>query len=323
MLPAMTTLTLGSTWTAARARAVDQIAGDDGVVVGAAVDHRDSLSVALRRRGLPDPRPEELTALKVRVARELAPKASVILLDAEFSAAQALAAGAIPRSTGLVVPLEAQGYGDVADIRRTSFLPGWDPQKAAALGACGCKLLLPYRPDVPEQSRRQDAVVEQAIAACRQAGVALVLEPIVYQREGEDLLPERFSELVIETAQRLSAFGPEILKLQYPGSAAACVDLDRACGPDVPWVLLGGGADADALIGQIDEACSAGASGFIVGRTLFDPGLVAAADASVRALREESVPMFARMAAAARRHARPWRERVGAIPAPPLGWYRS
>jgi tagatose 1,6-diphosphate aldolase len=323
MLVGMTTPTGGSTWTAARARAVDLIAGDDGVVVGAAVDHRDSLSVALRRRGLPDPSPEELTELKVRIARELAPAASVILLDAEFSAAQALAADAIPRSTGLVVPLEAQGYGDVADIRRTSFLPGWDAQKAAALGACGCKLLLPYRPDVPEQSRHQDAVVEQAVSACRQAGVALVLEPIVYPRDGEDLLPERFSELVIETAERLSAFGPEILKLQYPGSAAACAGLDRACGPEVPWVLLGGGADADALIGQIDEACAAGASGFIVGRTLFDPGLVAAADASVRALREESVPMLARLAAVARRHARPWRERVGAIPAPPLGWYRG
>ncbi|HEY6757862.1 MAG TPA: hypothetical protein VI318_00150 [Baekduia sp.] len=319
----MTTLTGASTWTAARARAVDQIAGDDGVVVGAAVDHRDSLSVALRRRGLPDPSPEQLTELKVRVARELAPVASVILLDAEFSAAQALAAGAVPRSTGLVVPLEAQGYGDGGDVRRTSFLPGWDPAKAAALGACGCKLLLPYRPDVPEQRGHQDAVVEEAVAACRAAGVALVLEPIVYARDGEDLLPERFSELVVETARRLSALGPEILKLQYPGSAAACADLDRACGPDVPWVLLGGGADAGALTAQIEEACAAGASGFIVGRTVFDPGLVAGTDASVRALREESVPMFARLAAAAREHARPWRERVGAIPVPPLGWYRG
>jgi tagatose-1,6-bisphosphate aldolase len=320
MLPAMSS---GSTWTASRARAVDQIAGDDGVVVGAAVDHRDSLSVALRRRGLPDPSPEELTELKVRVASVLAPSASVVLLDAEFSAAQALAAGAVPRHTGLVVPLEAQGYGDGGDIRRTSLLPGWDPQKAAVLGACGCKLLLPYRPDVPEQRGHQDEVVEQVVGACRRAGMALVLEPIVYPRDGEDLSPERFSELVTETAAQLARFHPEILKLQYPGSAAACADVDRACGPEVPWVLLGGGADAEILIGQIEEACAAGASGFVVGRTLFDPGLVADAEASVRALREQSVPMFARMAAAARRHARPWRERVGAIAAPKLGWYRD
>jgi tagatose 1,6-diphosphate aldolase len=219
--------------------------------------------------------------------------------------------------------LEAQGYGDGGDIRRTSLLPGWDPQKAAVLGACGCKLLLPYRPDVPEQRGHQDEVVERVVAACRRAGVALVLEPIVYPRDGEELSPERFSELVTETAAQLARFHPEILKMQYPGSAAACADVDRACGPEVPWVLLGGGADAEILIGQIEEACAAGASGFVVGRTLFDPGLVADAEASVRALREQSVPMFARMAAAARRHARPWRERVGAIPAPKLGWYRD
>jgi tagatose-1,6-bisphosphate aldolase len=319
----MTTLSAASPWTAARARAVDALAGDDGVVVGVAVDHRDSMSVALRRRGLPDPTPDELTTLKLRVARVLAPAASVVLLDAEFAAAQALAAGAVPRSTGLVVPLEAQGYGDGGDVRRTSFLPGWDAQKAAALGACGCKLLLPYRPDVDEQREHQDEVVAQAVGACRRAGIALVLEPIVYPLEGEEPAGDRFAELVVETARRLSALGPEILKLQYPGSAAACAEVDAACGPEVPWVLLGGGADADVLVGQIEDACGAGASGFIVGRTLFDPGLVADPDASVQALRQQSVPMFARLAAAARRHARPWRERVGEIPVPPLGWYRD
>jgi tagatose 1,6-diphosphate aldolase len=312
-----------SPWTPAQARAVDQLAGDDGIVVGVAVDHRDSMSVALRKRGLPEPSPDQLTALKLRVASVLAPAATVLLLDAEFSAAQALAAGAVPRATGLVVPLEAQGYGDGGDVRRTSFLPGWDPQKAAALGACGCKLLLPYRPDRPEQAAHQDDVVAEAVAACRAAGVALVLEPIVYPLAGEDLDRERFTELVIETAGRLAQLRPEILKLQYAGSAEACREVDAACGPDVPWVLLGGGADADVLVGQIEDACRAGASGFIVGRTLFDPALVADPDASLRALREESLSMLDRLAAAAQASATSWRRRVGAIPAPPHGWYRD
>jgi tagatose-1,6-bisphosphate aldolase len=78
-----------------------------------------------------------LTALKMRVASVLAPAASVILVDAEHSAAQGLAAGAVPRDTALVVPLEAQGYGDRDDSRQTSFLPGWTPQRAAAFGAAG------------------------------------------------------------------------------------------------------------------------------------------------------------------------------------------
>jgi tagatose-1,6-bisphosphate aldolase len=281
------------------------------------------MTVAMRARGLADPAPWDLTALKLRVAEVLSPAASVMLLDAEYSAAQALAAGAIPGDTALVVPLEAQGYGDGGSIRRTSFLPGWDPAHAAALGASGCKLLLPYRPDIPEQRGPQDDVVAEAAEACRRAGVALVLEPIVYARPDEELPSGRFAELVVETATHLAALRPEILKLQYPGSLQACGDVDRACGPEVPWVLLGGGADAGALEQQIADACASGASGFIVGRTLFDAGLVADAAESEAALREVSVPMFERLAEVARRHASPWRERIGAVPVPPHEWYRG
>lgn len=313
--------TVGRGWTAARVRAVDEIAGADGVVVGVAADHRDSMTVAMRRRGLPDPTPEQLTALKLRVATVLAPDASVVLLDAEYAAAQALAAGAIPGDTALVVPLEAQGYGDGGRLRRTSFLSGWDPARAAALGAAGCKLLLPYRPDVPAQRDAQERVVETAVATCRAAGVALVLEPIVYPLEDGELDDERFGELVVETAERLAALGPEMLKLQYPGSLVACDALDRACGPAVPWVLLGGGADEATLERQIAHACASGASGFIVGRTLFAPALVSDPAASEAALNEYAVPMLDRLARAARRHARPWRERIGPVPPPPIGWY--
>lgn len=312
-----------STWTAARARAVDLLAGPDGVVVGVACDHRDAMSVALRARGLGEPTAAGLTELKLRVARVLSPAASVLLLDAEFAAAQALAAGVVPRDTALVVPLEAQGYGDGGDLRRTSFLPGLTPQKLAVLGAAGCKLLLPYRPDLPEQHGPQDAVVAQAVAACRAAGVALLLEPIVYPQAGEELSPPRFAELVVAAAAALAELGPDVLKLQHPGSAEACHELDAACGAEVPWVLLGGGADPELLERQIEEACAAGASGFVVGRTLFDPGLAEDSAASEAALRAQSIPMFERFAAAARRTARPWRERIGEVPPPAPEWWRD
>jgi tagatose 1,6-diphosphate aldolase len=309
------------TWTPARARALDEIAGDDGIIVGAAVDHRDSLGVAMRKRGLPDPSPQQLTELKLRVARALAPAATVVLLDAEHSAAQALAAGALPGDTALVIPLEAQGYADAGDLRLTSFLPGWNAAKAAALGASGCKLLLPYRPDLPDQRGPQAQTAQAAADACRDAGIVLVLEPIVFAREGEELAPERFAELVVQTARQLREVDPGVLKLQYPGEGA-CGALDEACGPATPWVLLGGGADQATLEGQIQEACAAGASGFVVGRTLWDGALVADDAASRAYLRDTSRPYLERIGALARAHATPWRERVGAVPAPAADWYR-
>ena len=303
-----------SDWTPARARKLDEIAGPDGIIVGAAVDHRDSLKTALSLKGLPIS-DSGLSQLKLRIARALSPAATVFLLDAEHGAAQALAAGVLPGDVALVVPLEAQGYGDVAESPKTTFLPGWSPGKSALLGAAGCKLLLPYRADNLEQARRQDEVVVAAAEGCRAAGVALILEPIVYDE------PEagRFGELVVEGAARLSALGPDVLKVQYPGSAAACRALDTACGPNVPWVLLGGGADSSALEHQVAEASAAGASGFIVGRTLWDVALVLDVTEETELLTTTSLPLLERLGDVAREHATPWRTRVGEIAAPPAG----
>ncbi len=294
---------------AAEARALDQIAGSDGIIVGAAIDHRDAMAIELEKRGLRASL-DEVIALKLRVAAALAPAATVLLLDAEHSAKLALAGNLLPSDTALVVPLEAQGYGDSAAIRRTTFLPGWDASKAAVLGAAGCKLLLPYRADIPEQSVPQRALARVAIESCRKAGVALILEPIVYVRQGESLHPDRFSSLVITAAEELAALRPTVLKLQYPGTPAACKVLDRTCGPQVPWVLLGGGAPAEELKQQVVDACAAGASGFIVGRTLFGPALLPDVTSSNRALLETSLPLLENLGSLARKHARPWRQRL-------------
>ena len=210
--------------------------------------------------------------------------------------------------------------------RRSRRRPSWKAgrlQKARRLGASGAKLLLPYRADVPDQAARQEDVVRTAVAGCRDAGLALIVEPIVYRRDGEETAGGgRFAELVTDGARRLAALEPDVLKLQYPGSADACRALDEACGRAIPWVLLGGGASEDVIGGQIEDACRAGASGFIVGRTLFDAGLVVDPDESRRALLERSRPLLERLAAIAERLALPWRERVGALPQPQREWYR-
>ena len=60
------------------------------------------------------------------------------------------------------------------------------------------------------------------LSGCRAAGLALILEPIVYKREGEERAGgDRFAELVVEGARRLAALEPDVLKLQYPGRPRA------------------------------------------------------------------------------------------------------
>ena len=302
-------------WGPARARRLDELAGPDGVIVGAAVDHRDSLRVALAKVGRA-PTDEGLSELKLAIAKALSGAATVVLLDAEYSAAQALAAGVLPGDVALAVALEAQGYGDLDEKTETTFLENWTAGDAARLGASACKLLLPFRADIEVQAHRQEAVVREAVAACDRAGVALVLEPIVYDVSD----PGRFAELVVAGAERLAGLSPDILKVQYPGSADACRALDAACGPAVPWVLLGGGADESILGAQIADACQAGASGFIVGRTLWN-NVVRLEDPIARTteLYATSVPLLQRLATVARECATPWRSRVGVIAAPAAG----
>ena len=298
---------------AARARALDRISGADGVIVGAAMDHRDALRGLLAARGLEHVTREDVVRLKLRVCRALAPLATVVLIDQESGAEQALLDGALPGTTALAMPLEAQGYGALHEVAETTLLPDFGPPAARRLGAAAAKLLLPYRVDAPGQAVRQEAVVQRVVAACRTVGLALILEPIVYTRPDERRSADEFAELVIEGARRLGALDPDVLKLQHPGSAEACRLLDAAVPRHIPWVLLGGGATADALLGQVEEACRAGASGFVVGRTLFDAAVLDDEAASERVLAEESRPLLERLAALARRTATPWRVRAGSL----------
>jgi sulfofructosephosphate aldolase len=240
---------------------IERIASAHGAVCGLALDHRDSLRVAARRHGYPDDA-ASLRALKVELVRALARLASVVLLDVELG----LDAFTELEGTPLVVPLEAQGYESLGEGRITTLLGDVGPARAAALGAVGCKLLLPYRPDLADAARLQEEMVARVVAECRAADVLSIIEPIVY---GE--VPE-LGAAVAETARRLARLGPDVLKLQYPGSGRLCEVLTRACGA-VPWVLLGGGTDEDTFLTQLRDAMRGGARGYIVGRTAWDAAL--------------------------------------------------
>lgn len=255
---------------------IERIASPRGAVCGLALDHRDSLRVAARRHGYPEDA-TSLRALKVDLVRGLARLATVVLLDVELG----LDAFTELEGRPLVVPLEAQGYESLGEGRITTLLGDVDPERAAALGAIGCKLLLPYRPDLAETAQVQEEMVASVVADCRAAGVLSIIEPIVY---GE--VPE-LGAAVADTARRLARLGPDVLKLQYPGSARLCEALTRACGA-VPWVLLGGGTDEDSFLAQLHDAMRGGARGYIVGRTAWDAALVEDGNDQARAIAERA-----------------------------------
>ena len=273
---------------------IERIAGARGVVVGLAIDHRDSLRTAAVRRGLATD-PAGLRAFKADVVAALAGESTVVLLDDELGGD---AIARLPRGTALVMPLEEQGYESVGDGRVTTLLPDFPPARALERGAVACKLLLPYQPEHAEAARRQEEVTRRVREACSAAGLGLVLEPIVYGAEGAS-----FALCVIESARRLAKLGADVLKLQFPDGSpdagAACRAMTDACG-EIPWVLLGGGADARTFVAQLETAMVAGARGFIAGRTLWDAALVPDRRDRQRALTEVCLPLLREAAAVVR-----------------------
>ena len=124
--------------------------------------------------------------------------------------------------------------------------------------------------------------------------------------------------------ERLAGLGADILKVQYPtaadGSAEWCRRIDEACGP-TPWVLLGGGAAYEDFAEQVETACTAGASGFIVGRTAW-AGAVTTDDVERRRwLAEVGAPRLRAIRDRAAALARPFTARVPAPPAYPPNWF--
>ena len=259
-------------------RRLQQCSTPDGMFVVVALDHRDDL-----RRLLKPNEPEslsyaEMVAFKSDVVRVLAPVSSAVLLDPEFGAAQAIAAGSLPGNTGLMVTVEASGYTGEATNRRSSLLDEWSVNKISRMGASAVKMRLYYHPEARSVGK-QEALLDEVVDACRAADIPLFLEPLSYPLSGKakSLPSAEKRAVVIETARRLSPRGIDVLKAEFPLDGreeprrgeweAACRELTEAS--VVPWVLLSGGIPYKEFTRQTEIACRCGAGGVVVGRAVW------------------------------------------------------
>jgi tagatose 1,6-diphosphate aldolase len=112
-------------------------------------------------------------------------------------------------------------------------------------------------------------MVRAALEDCRRADLLCVMELMTYPLDDES--PEEFAarkeDLVVEGAVLLEECGSQVLKLEYPGSAAACRRVTDAL--SVPWAVLSAGVDHEAFCDQLRDAMGGGAQGFIAGRSLW------------------------------------------------------
>jgi tagatose-1,6-bisphosphate aldolase len=73
-----------------------------------AIDHRGALKRALNGKNPDKVSYQNVVDFKLDLCQAVAPFASAVLLDPEYGAAQAIAAGLLPGSKGLLVSMETE-----------------------------------------------------------------------------------------------------------------------------------------------------------------------------------------------------------------------
>ncbi len=321
----MTELSIG------KLRGLQQCASERGTFTCLALDHRQNLRRALHPADPSQVSDDDLTRFKLEVTRALADQATAVLLDPEYSAAQAVAEGAVPGKTGLVVAVEATGYTGDATARQSAILPGWSVRKARHMGASMIKLLVYYHPD-SSNAREIEALVQQVAAECTRQDLGLMLEPLSYSLEAGRKAPGSAEKryVVVETARRLVVPGVDVLKAEFPldpsevtdeaAWAAACADISAAS--PAPWILLSAAVAYEVYLRQVTIACQQGASGIAVGRAVWQEAVGLQGAERAQFLLTSARQRLARLTALCRALARPYQEFYTAPVLSPR-WYQA
>ena len=311
-------------------RGLDACSSSRGAFTVLALDHRQNLRKELRPSDPGSVTEAEMIEFKRAVVRALAGTGTGILLDPEIGVGPAIADGSLPGGAGLIVAVEATGYEGPSNARVSRVLPGWGVEQIKRLGASAAKLLVYYHPDAANAAD-QERLVASVAGACRDADLALFLEPLSFGLDGSRLAGEERRRVVVETARRLTAIGADVLKAEFPYDPGvtdearwreACAELDAAT--PLPWVLLSGGVDDETFERQVRVACEAGASGVLVGRSVWAEAAPLPPAERDAFLESTGRQRLARLAGLVDDVAAAWRPRWTAAlrpDAPGPGWY--
>lgn len=284
-----------------KARRLDSLSTEDGVIAALAIDQRKSLrqmiadSAGVPLEGISD---AQLGEFKSAVTGALTRHASAVLIDPEFGSE---AFSHRSENCGLLMTYECDGYENPRPNRMLALMPHLSVRRLRDLGASGVKILLSYTPFADAASNdEKKALIERVGHECDALDVPFFLEPVGYDPGGKD--PKSFEyaqqkpEIVIQSMEEFSKdiYKVDVLKVEFPVNAAfvegsgvyagrtaysredalECFRrADRAAGR--PYIYLSAGVSAQAFNESLRLAADAGArfSGVLCGRATWQDGV--------------------------------------------------
>ena len=326
--------------TVGKIRGLQQITTNNGIFVICAMDHRGSLKQMIDREQPENVGYSELVDRKLELCAALAPHASAILLDPDYGAAQCISGGALPGDTGLLISIEATGYENSPQGRITGLLKDWSVEKIKRMGASAVKILIYYRPDLANVTRKQLSTIGTVAKECLKYDIPFLVEPVTYATGKENPDSPEYADLkpglVIESARQITALPIDVLKAEFPANLKyetdeaklleLCKQLDKAS--KVPWVILSAGVDYETFRKQVEIACQAGASGFLGGRAIWqDAFQIKDKSERVKFLSTTVADRLKELTDIATKHAAPWYRKLGikanALATLSENWYRA
>jgi len=236
-----------------------------------------------------------------------------------------------------MISLESSGYVGEPTARLNEIIPNWSPAKIKRMGASAIKFKIDYHPDAGKVTETLDDLIRTVVHDCRQADIALFLEPVSYsidpkiEKESRGFAESR-PQLIARIAERLGNLGPDVLKLEFPVDAqyerdvikwAAACDVVSEASP-CPWAVLSAGVAFDIFASQVEVACQNGASGYIAGRAVWKDGIPLPTPNRIDWLEKVAAPRMDQLAETTTRYARPWTDFYPDLTASaPEGWYLS
>lgn len=278
----------------------------------------------------PDTSYEAAAQMKRDIVVALSYHASAVLLDCEYGLPAVVDMNG---SSGILMAYEESGYSGDSTYRSIKFYDNWTVAKIKAMGASAVKVLAYYNPNNKILSAEIEAILKQVADDCHKYDLPLFLEPLSYSldasvaKESAEFAKLR-PDIVIETADRLSKIGVDVLKMESPVDPNFDADQQRwadtfaslSKASSVPWVLLSAGVNFETFEVQARLACEAGASGWLAGRAIWKETVTMTPEQRSTFLTSKATERMQRLNDISAQYARPWTDFYSA-PVGSLTWF--